>query len=118
MRTGDRVYHRPSGETWLVAAVWPDRDDMAWCGWPDGLARMSDCDLVRACDDEAHWKLVEQIAKGATGTRARYCQDLLATRPLGLTPATPAAPTELGRVMGRGIGSGLPDVSEERSDPC
>lgn len=80
MRTGDTVYHRPSGETWLVAAVWPERDELAWCGWPDGRARMSDCDLVGACGDAAHWLLVETIANGAADTRARYCQQLIAAR--------------------------------------
>lgn len=46
MRTGDHVLHKPSGETWVVAFV--DGDDLAWCGWPNGLARTSDCELDSA----------------------------------------------------------------------
>lgn len=41
---GDEVYHRPSGETWVVKRadgehVWP-------AGWPPSLARAADCDLI------------------------------------------------------------------------
>lgn len=76
MRTGDKVFHRPSGETWIVAAVWPDQDDMAWCGWPDGRARMSDCVVVDPCADDEHWQWVDRIADSAAGSRSRFCQQL------------------------------------------
>ncbi len=71
-RCGDRVLHRPSGETWVVAYV--DGNDLAWCGWPDGLARTSDCDLVKAASDEDHLRLLREVAKSNTGRRARYAQ--------------------------------------------
>lgn len=61
MRTGDSVLHRPSGERWLVAYV--DGDDLAWCGCPSGLARASDCELIRECTDEQHEKLLREMAE-------------------------------------------------------
>lgn len=78
IRTGDTVLHRPTGERWLVACV---RDgDLSWCGWPEGYAKLSDCELVRACTDERHWKLVEEIARGSHDHRGRYCRWLLEHR--------------------------------------
>ena len=78
IRTGDTVFHRPSGETWLVAYV--DGDRLAWCGWPEGEAQLADCELVKSCTDERHWALVEEIARGASGTRARHSQWMLDER--------------------------------------
>jgi hypothetical protein len=52
MRTGDYVKHGPTGETWVVAYV--DGPDLAWSGWPEGVARVADCTLVKACSDEEH----------------------------------------------------------------
>lgn len=79
-RTGDIVHHRPTGEDWTVAAVWEGSGDLAWCGWPDGRARISDCDLIRTCTDDRHWQLVEEIAQANSGSRTRYCQRLLEQR--------------------------------------
>ena len=63
MRTGDVVFHEPSGEEWLVA--WADHDSgyMAPCGWPTCQAKISDCRLVKVGADEEATKLIEQIAK-------------------------------------------------------
>ena len=58
MRTGDTVLHRPSGEAWLVAYV--DGPDLAWFGWPEGFARVDDCELVKACSDEEHEKALRK----------------------------------------------------------
>lgn len=62
MRTGDTVRHIPSGETWIVA--WPDEEELMWCGYPEGWAKISDCVLVKNCTDEQHWKLIKEIANG------------------------------------------------------
>ncbi len=75
VRTGDTVLHRPSGETWLVACV--RGDCLAWCGWPEGEARLADCELLSSATDTQHWEWVERIAKSAGGFRARYCQTLI-----------------------------------------
>lgn len=57
-RCGDHVLHRPSGENWLVA--YAEGDDIAWTGWPDGMARLHDCDVTYRCTDAEHAVAVEQ----------------------------------------------------------
>lgn len=59
-RCGDHVLHRPSGEKWLVA--WCEGDDLAWCGWPNGIARTSDCEIVHRADDTEHRKMAAEVA--------------------------------------------------------
>lgn len=61
-RCGDHVLHRPSGETWVVAYADPATDDLAWAGWPNGLARLSDCEIVHRCTDAEHRLQVEAWA--------------------------------------------------------
>lgn len=70
-RAGDHVLHVPSGETWVVAYV--DGDDLAWCGWPDGLGRTSDCTVTRRCTDAEHVAMLHEIAAsgGRRALRAR-----------------------------------------------
>ena len=75
MRCGDIVLHRPSGEEWLVAYV--DGDDLAWCGWPDGVARTSDCDLVKACSYDEHVARLREIAQSDAGRRTRKAREAL-----------------------------------------
>lgn len=58
IRCGDVVRHRPTGEEWLVAYADYESGDIAWAGWPPGTAQISDCDLVRPCDDASHIKSV------------------------------------------------------------
>ncbi len=43
---GDHVLHRPSGEKMVVAAADHGEDMLMWCGWPEGSAKISDCDVV------------------------------------------------------------------------
>lgn len=71
IRTGDEVLHRPSGETWVVA--WCDGDDLAWCGWPNGIARTSDCDLVKVATDDEHRRILGLVVDcgDSRATRAR-----------------------------------------------
>ncbi len=57
-RCGDTVLHRPTGD--LLEVAWAYGDDFAWFGWPDGRARLSDCDLIERCSDEEHAKAVSQ----------------------------------------------------------
>ena len=70
-RIGDTVLHAPSGETWIVAAV--DGEDLFPAGWPESLARTSDCSLVRAATDEQHARFVREVRKssGLRAARAR-----------------------------------------------
>lgn len=67
MRTGDTVFHSPSGETWTVA--WADHETgyMAPCGWPTCEARIADCEVTRAASDDEHRDLVARVnASGRT----------------------------------------------------
>src|SRR5580704_7673683 len=65
LRCGDKVFHSPTGETWIVAFV--DGDRLAWCGWPDGEAKVSDCTLVEAVDDAGHLRWLREIAQSKSG---------------------------------------------------
>lgn len=76
--TGDYVYHRPTGEHWVVAMVEGDR--LAWCGWPDGTAALADCELVTKATPEWKQKVLEMMAD-SDGRRARYAQQVLASTP-------------------------------------
>ena len=74
--TGDTVKHGPTGETWLVAFV--DGDRLAWCGWPEGTANVSDCTLVRKATDESRFALLQEMARSAgNGIRQRYARRVL-----------------------------------------
>jgi hypothetical protein len=71
--TGDTVFHRPTGETWLVAYV--EDGKLAWCGWPEGYADLADCELKQKASEEARSKLLLQMsAIQRTDARARYAR--------------------------------------------
>lgn len=52
IRCGDVVLHRPSAKYWLVAYADYETGDLSWSGWPEGVARIEDCELVRKATDE------------------------------------------------------------------
>lgn len=70
-RCGDHVHHRPSGETWVVA--WAEGKDIAWAGWPNGMARLADCEVIHRCGDDDHRRHVEmwRASTGNDGRRAK-----------------------------------------------
>lgn len=74
-RSGDAVLHKPSGETWLVA--WADENEVICCGWPETLAKASDCEIVRRADDKYHLEIVRQVAENKHSTRGSRCGALL-----------------------------------------
>lgn len=80
IKTGDRVFHRPSGETWVVAFV--RGDDLAWCGWPEGVARLADCELVKSCTEEESLTLIQEMAAmhDTSDHRCRWAKQELARR--------------------------------------
>lgn len=57
-RCGDHVHHAPSGEDWVVAYADAERDELAWTGWPEGYAKLSDCTTIERCSDEDHRRAV------------------------------------------------------------
>jgi hypothetical protein len=75
MRCGDHVHHGPTGEDWVVAYV--DGEYLAWCGWPAGEAKVADCKLTKACDDEEHMRLL-RLCAASDGKRARMALAALA----------------------------------------
>lgn len=73
--TADHVQHGPSGESWVVAYVRGDR--LAWCGWPQGEAALSDCTLVKKATAEQRIKLLREMANGGSDPRSRYASERL-----------------------------------------
>lgn len=63
MRTGDHVYHKPSGETWVVA--WADHSSgyMSPCGWPTCQAQISDCAVTRIATDEECQEIIDRLSE-------------------------------------------------------
>lgn len=75
MRVGDVVKHRPSGETWMISAM--DGDRLIPGGWPETIAKVSDCDLLESASDEDHMEVLTRVAKsdsrdGIRGSWARH----------------------------------------------
>lgn len=68
-RCGDTVLHRPTGEEWIVA--YAEGDYLAWAGWPNGLAKLADCDLVAVCTEEEHVEWVTRWAQKESGGDGR-----------------------------------------------
>lgn len=62
VKTADTVLHHPTGETWVVAYTDSANNRIAWCGWPSGLAKLSDCTLVQSATEEASEKLIRELA--------------------------------------------------------
>lgn len=85
--TGDHVLHRPSGEHLLVAFV--EGEHLCACGWPETLAKLSDCTLVKRASAESTIDLLHELAR-STGRRASYAKERLAAQEKGsfssLTP--------------------------------
>lgn len=60
MDTGDVVLHKPTGERWVVAFVNDER--LSWCGWPEGTALLSDCELLEPATPETRLALLRALA--------------------------------------------------------
>lgn len=74
--TGDHVLHRPTGETWVVACV--QGEHLSWCGYPEGRAALSDCDLVRKAGPEERRNLLADMARmDGSDHRGRYARETL-----------------------------------------
>ena len=60
-RAGDHVHHAPSGEDWVLACD-QNRDDVQPAGWPETLARASDCALIRAASEAERMDMLTKVA--------------------------------------------------------
>lgn len=58
IKPGDKVYHRPSKETWRVAAVCGG--ELSPMGWPESIVYVADCDLLESCPDSASMEVIEK----------------------------------------------------------
>lgn len=83
-RCGDHVLHHPTGEEWVVA--WAEGDDLAWAGWPNGLARLADCTVIKHCSDAEHRRAVQEWADMERGDSRRPRVLRLYAAVLELTP--------------------------------
>jgi hypothetical protein len=77
IRCGDRVLHRPTGEEWVVAWADPATGDLAWCGWPSGMARIGDCVVVNRAGEDEHRDWVHRVA-ALRDSRGAKCRRLYA----------------------------------------
>jgi hypothetical protein len=77
--TGDTVRHKPTGEKWLVACVEGER--LSWCGWPEGTANVSDCELIQKAPPVEKESLLRRLADMRNGNdhRCRYARHALET---------------------------------------
>lgn len=58
-RAGDTVHHFPTGENWILA-VDQFGDEVSPCGWPETIAKASDCTILeRASDKQRHEQLLK-----------------------------------------------------------
>ena len=57
--TADHVFHAPTGETWVVKYV--RGDNLAWCGWPPGEAKLGDCTLVKKASSVERERLLREM---------------------------------------------------------
>lgn len=88
IKPGDVVLHKPSGERWVVAYADHERNELSWFGWPEGFAKISDCELVKsvtfeeALKDLVLWAEPRQQRVG--DLRHRYAASMLARVGLAL----------------------------------
>ena len=74
--TGDIVLHRPTGETWVVAGV--IGDTLMWVGWPEGCAKLSDCELQEKATQNERNELLQRLSKmNGDDIRKRHAQRML-----------------------------------------
>ena len=71
IRTGDTVFHRPSKETWVVA--YATDKHVCPCGWPETLADIGDCELLRSCSDEHNEDMLRILATKRDGDTRQAC---------------------------------------------
>jgi len=71
--TGDTVYHTPTGEKWIVAYVRGDR--LAWCGWPEGEAALSDCTLITKATPDERDELLRRRLQALAPACGRYVRN-------------------------------------------
>ena len=59
--TGDTVHHGPTGEDWIVAFV--DGDKLSPIGWPETIAKLADCTLLKKATPEDRMRLKKDLSR-------------------------------------------------------
>ena len=76
--TGDYVLHRPTGEKWVVACV--EGEYLSWMGWPEGMAKLADCELLEKATEESRLKLLYELSDNMTNDhRSRFARHIIDT---------------------------------------
>lgn len=80
MRAGDVVKHGPTGETWVLAYGDEERGEVSACGWPESIARISDCETVKLASGDDHEAMLRLWAgkSGPHDLRVSECRRQLA----------------------------------------
>ena len=78
MKSGDIILHKPSKEKWTVAAISPDGTELVCCGYPETIAKVSDCELIEPCTPAEHEQTLRVVIAGCgdqlRGSWARFEQ--------------------------------------------
>ena len=75
-RANDHVFHEPTGETWVLACD-QEGDRVIAAGWPETIAKASDCELRKATTDDGRIDMLEKAAK-TDGMRGTWAERQLA----------------------------------------
>ena len=76
-RSGDKVFHWPSGETWILAVA--ENHRVAPCGWPETIANADDCSLIEAAsDNDAASMILKWAAMDSSDIRVIVAKRLVA----------------------------------------
>lgn len=71
-RAGDRVKHRPSGETWILCC--DERNGrVAPCGWPESYADALDCELIERANHQVRVSML-RLASTSSGPRGSWAK--------------------------------------------
>jgi hypothetical protein len=65
MKSGDVVRYVPMNAVWVVAIVGPAPGTLSPVGWPDVVAQIADCELIRECTDEESLEHLRRVAQFA-----------------------------------------------------
>lgn len=75
-RAGDTVKHQPSGEVWMLACD-QSHGDVLPAGWPETLAKATDCELVERATDDERLEMLTNVAKANAGLRSGLAREQL-----------------------------------------
>jgi len=80
---GDTVFHKPSGELWEVAVC--DDKDLMPIGWPETIARPSDCVLIKKGPADGRIELLKKLLNMKSDSGRPDWRSVMARRALEST---------------------------------